>query len=366
MQMEKMERIPVSQNGNHMYDIVLDRSFQGLQRELKALGTESRKLCIVTDTNVAPLYLQEILDITAGCCRQADSLVIPAGEEHKNLDTVRTVYEFLIERHYDRKDLLVALGGGVVGDLCGFAAATYLRGVGFVQIPTTLLSQVDSSIGGKTGVDFDAYKNMVGAFHMPRLVYANVSALKTLPALQFSSGMGEVIKHGLIRDREYFDWILSHERDILAHDPETLALMIQGSCLIKREVVELDPTEQNERAALNFGHTLGHAIEKEMNFSLLHGHCVALGCLAAAYISHLRGKISMDEVELLGELLEQFELPRTVTGISPEAVIRATKNDKKMDGGTVKFILLERVGDAYVDRTVTEEEMRRGLSYILR
>lgn len=366
MQMEKMERIPVSQNGNHMYDIVLDRSFQGLQRELKALGTESRKLCIVTDTNVAPLYLQEILDITAGCCRQADSLVIPAGEEHKNLDTVRTVYEFLIERHYDRKDLLVALGGGVVGDLCGFAAATYLRGVGFVQIPTTLLSQVDSSIGGKTGVDFDAYKNMVGAFHMPRLVYANVSALKTLPALQFSSGMGEVIKHGLIRDREYFDWILSHERDILAHDPETLALMIQGSCLIKREVVELDPTEQNERATLNFGHTLGHAIEKLKQFSMPHGLCVALGALAAMRLCVNRELVSEADTEAYRGALRAFDLPQTVSGLKEDDVLAATKSDKKMEAGIIKFILLNGVGHAYIDRTVTENEMRQALHEIMR
>ena len=294
------------------------------------------------------------------------NFVFPAGEEHKNLDTVQKLYETLILEQFDRKDVLVALGGGVVGDLCGFAAATYLRGVSFIQIPTTLLSQVDSSIGGKTGVDFLSYKNMVGAFHMPRMVYSNMAVLRTLPPEQYSSGMGEVVKHGLIQNADYYQWLHYCSREIMERRLQTCEEMILSSDLIKQKVVEEDPGEQGVRALLNFGHTLGHAIEKEMNFSLLHGHCVALGCLAAAYISHLRGKISMDEVELLGELLEQFELPRTVTGISPEAVIRATKNDKKMDGGTVKFILLERVGDAYVDRTVTEEEMRRGLSYILR
>ena len=359
------ERMTIHLNGRSIYDIVLETSFDKLAREASHFVV-GRKVCIVTDSNVAALYLNEVADIFASCCRRVVNFVFPAGEEHKNLDTVQKLYETLILEQFDRKDVLVALGGGVVGDLCGFAAATYLRGVSFIQIPTTLLSQVDSSIGGKTGVDFLSYKNMVGAFHMPRMVYSNMAVLRTLPPEQYSSGMGEVVKHGLIQNADYYQWLHYCSREIMERRLQTCEEMILSSDLIKQKVVEEDPGEQGVRALLNFGHTLGHAIEKEMNFSLLHGHCVALGCLAAAYISHLRGKISMDEVELLGELLEQFELPRTVTGISPEAVIRATKNDKKMDGGTVKFILLERVGDAYVDRTVTEEEMRRGLSYILR
>lgn len=359
------ERMTIHLNGRSIYDIVLETSFDKLAREASHF-VDGRKVCIVTDSNVAALYLNEVADIFASCCRRVVNFVFPAGEEHKNLDTVQKLYETLILEQFDRKDVLVALGGGVVGDLCGFAAATYLRGVSFIQIPTTLLSQVDSSIGGKTGVDFLSYKNMVGAFHMPRMVYSNMAVLRTLPPEQYSSGMGEVVKHGLIQNADYYQWLHYCSREIMERRLQTCEEMILSSDLIKQKVVEEDPGEQGVRALLNFGHTLGHAIEKEMNFSLLHGHCVALGCLAAAYISHLRGKISMDEVELLGELLEQFELPRTVTGISPEAVIRATKNDKKMDGGTVKFILLECVGDAYVDRTVTEEEMRRGLSYILR
>ena len=215
MKMERMERIPVSVDHKPVYDIVRSNSFEGLQKELEPLGVSQKRVCIVTDSNVAPLYLEEVKEQISQCVKQVDYLVIEAGEEHKNLDTVRTIYEFLIERHYDRKDLLAALGGGVVGDLCGFAAATYLRGIGFIQIPTTLLSQVDSSIGGKTGVDFLSYKNMVGAFHMPRLVYTNVSALKTLPPVQFASGMGEVLKNGLIRDQEYFQWLAGHTKEIL-------------------------------------------------------------------------------------------------------------------------------------------------------
>ena len=224
---EHVNRIPVHMDGKTIYDIVLEDSFDALEKEISALGTEKKKICIIADSNVAALYLDEVTEILSGCCRGVTSYVFPAGEENKNLKTVQGAYEHLILNHYDRKDLLVALGGGVTGDLCGFVAATYLRGVDFVQIPTTLLSQVDSGIGGKTGVDFDSYKNMVGAFHMPKLVYTNVSVLHTLPDDQFSGGMGEVIKHGLILDKEYFDWIQTNRAKILAKDADTLKLLIQ-------------------------------------------------------------------------------------------------------------------------------------------
>ena len=302
--------------------------------------------------------------ILSGCCREVTSYVFPAGEENKNLKTVQGAYEHLILNHYDRKDLLVALGGGVTGDLCGFVAATYLRGVDFVQIPTTLLSQVDSGIGGKTGVDFDSYKNMVGAFHMPKLVYTNVSVLRTLPDDQFSGGMGEVIKHGLILDKEYFDWIQTNRAKILAKDADTLKLLIQGSDFIKREVVEIDPTEQNERATLNFGHTLGHAIEKLKNFTMLHGHCVGLGCVAAARISCLKGTLSETEADDIKHTMASFELPTTVDGLIWKEVFDATKSDKKMEAGRVKFVLLNGIGDAYVDHSLSEDEIRAGFEAV--
>lgn len=362
---QKQDRMTVHLDGRPIYDIVLSDSFDGLEEELKKLGCAEKKLCIVTDSNVAPLYLEEVKKLISGCCRSVTSYVFPAGEENKNLDTVRGVYEHLILNHYDRKDYLVALGGGVVGDLCGFTAATYLRGVGFIQIPTTLLSQVDSGIGGKTGVDFDAYKNMVGAFHMPKLVYTNVSALKTLPAEQFSAGMGEVIKHGLIRDRDYFEWLDENMDKILRKDPEICKAMIQGSDVIKREVVELDPTEQNERATLNFGHTLGHAIEKLMNFSMLHGHCVALGALAAMEICKKRGLVSEEDVRRYRHLMERCGMPASVSGLCTEDILAATKSDKKMEAGVVKFILLDGIGHAFIDRTVTGDEMAQALSVIM-
>lgn len=359
------DRMTVHQNGQAIYEIVMENSFGLLNEELKALNTAGRKLCIVTDSNVAPLYLREVREVAGAVCTQTDVFLFEAGEEHKTLDTVRDLYEFLIQRHYDRKDMLIALGGGVTGDLCGYAAATYLRGIDFIQIPTTLLSQVDSSIGGKTGVDFDSYKNMVGAFHMPRLVYINSATLLTLDAAQFASGMGEVLKHGLIKDRNYYDWLWEHREAILNRDLETLRTLVWRSDEIKRAVVEEDPREQGERALLNFGHTLGHAVEKLKNFALLHGHCVALGALGAASLSAWRGMISAAEVEEMRQRFASFGLPTSLSGIDPKAVIEATKNDKKMETGKIKFILLRSVGHAYVDNSVTDSEMETALAAVI-
>lgn len=358
------ERLTVTRDCVPIYDIVLETSFDRLGEEVKKLGLEKRKLCIVTDSHVAPLYLEEVREILAGCCSRVSVFTFPAGEEHKNLDTVRALYEHLIGEHFDRKDVLAALGGGVVGDLCGFAAATYLRGVDFIQIPTTLLSQVDSSIGGKTGVDFDAYKNMVGAFHMPRLVYASLGAFQTLPDEQFVSGMGEVIKHSLIKNKDYYVWLKENREKIQKKDPAVCLDMVLESCRIKRRVVEADPTEQGERALLNFGHTLGHAIEKLENFSMLHGCCVGLGCIAAARISAGRGMISMEEAEDIRRTMEAFGLPVSVSGLAWEDVRTAMKSDKKMDSGVVKFILLKEIGQAVIDRTLSDEEIRAGFEFL--
>lgn len=359
-------RMTVHLDDKPVYDIVMETSFARLRKELEGFSLSERKICIVTDSNVEKLFLKEVEELIAECCGTVLNFVFPAGEESKNLDTVKALYEFLIEHHFDRNDMLAALGGGVVGDLCGFAAATYLRGISFIQIPTTLLSQVDSSIGGKTGVDFDAYKNMVGAFHMPRLVYTNVSTLLTLSQEQFSSGMGEVIKHGLIKSKDYFCWIENHAKEIAARNIELCETMILESNQIKRAVVEADPREQGERALLNYGHTIGHAIEKLGNFSMLHGHCVGLGCLAAALISVKRGILEKEEAVRIKKLFEVFQIPVSVWGMDSSNIVRITKSDKKMDSGVIKFILLKSIGDAYVDRTVTEKEMEVCLLSILK
>ena len=358
---EKMNRVTVHLDEKPIYDIVMTEDFSALPGEIEKLSISNRRLCIVTDSNVEKLYLNEVKELLAPCCKTVISFVFPAGEEHKNLDTVRDLYETLILNHFDRNDMLAALGGGVVGDLCGFAAATYLRGVAFMQIPTTLLSQVDSSIGGKTGVDFMQYKNMVGAFYQPKLVYMNLNVLKTLPKDQLISGFGEILKHGLIRNHDYFLWMNEHEKEILALDYNTLEEMVYQSCLIKRDVVERDPKEKGERALLNFGHTLGHAIEKLKDFTWLHGECVAAGCCLAAEISCIKGNISKEEVDDIKGVFEAFDMNGDISELSADDIVKTTKSDKKMVGDKIKFVLLRSVGDAYIDMSVTDDEMKQVL-----
>ena len=334
--------IPVTDGTNVIYTIELKKDFGDLCKELTRLKiSPDQKLCIVTDSNVAPLYAKEVQDQLSAVFSNVFLHIFPAGEASKNTDTVGALYQFLIENHFDRRDILLALGGGVVGDLTGFTAATYLRGIDFIQIPTTLLSQVDSSIGGKTGIDF------IG------------SEVK-----QIVSGMGEIIKHGLIKDASYFEWLIAHEKEIWALDPEILEEMIYISCNIKRDVVERDPKEQGERALLNFGHTIGHAIEKLSDFSLYHGECVGLGIVAASYLSMQLGHISKEDFEKIQNALSLFELPTQMDGFNAEKVLSATKSDKKMVGNQVKFILLKEIGNAYIYRELTDEQILDGIRYV--
>lgn len=358
-------RVDVKKNEVHCYDIVIERGFDAIVDELDRLNIKGIKLCIVTDSNVGPIYADKLKGILEKTGNSVFVFTIPAGEENKNLSVVETVYTYLIEQHFERRDMLVALGGGVVGDLAGFTAATYLRGIDFIQVPTSLLAQVDSSIGGKTGVDFAKYKNMVGAFHMPRLVYINIDTLTTLSTRLFNSGFGEIIKHGLIKDRSYFDYLDTNYEHIKALEPEYIMETVYRSCVIKADVVNHDPTEKGERALLNFGHTLGHAVEKLMNFSLYHGECVGLGMICASYISKERGLISENDYELIRNMLKKYGFPTRVEGLDIFSILEVSKSDKKMENGVVKFILLKKLGEAFIDKTVTYDEMTQALKEIL-
>lgn len=347
------------------YDIVFAEDFSLLAEELTDLGAAERRLAVICDSNTEKLFGGEIREILEKCCKKVVLHVFPAGEANKTLDTVKEIYKILIEEKFDRKDLLVALGGGVVGDITGYAAATYLRGIDFIHIPTTLIAQSDSSIGGKTGVDFDGYKNMVGAFYMPKLVYMNVGTLKKLDDRQFYAGFAEVMKHGLIKDAAFYEWLLDHMYEIHDRDTEVLLEMVMKSCSVKKLVVEKDPKEQGERALLNFGHTIGHAIEKAKNFEMVHGECIALGMVAAAYISWKRENLSMEEYYEVRDMFVPFNLPISVEDIEPEEILALTKSDKKMEAGQVKFVLLKKVGKAVVDRSVTDEEILAAVREIL-
>ena len=352
--------LKVNYEGKPCYNIEFCQDFQGFAGFLSELYRDLRKpsrICVVSDSKVADLYLENLSSALVPFDAEIFSFVFPNGEQSKTLETVEKLYEYLIKNHFTRADLLVALGGGVVGDLTGFSAATYLRGIDFVQVPTSLLAQVDSSIGGKTGVDLRFYKNMVGAFYMPKLVYMNFSCFDTLDEAQFSCGMGEVIKYGFIKDAPFLTWLDDNSDQILAKNKDLLAEMVYRSCDWKRIVVENDPKEKGERALLNFGHTIGHAIEKNSDFKLFHGQCVAVGMVAAGEICVKRGLISQLDLDNMKKLLEVYNLPVYAEGLDKEKVFEATKSDKKMIGNHIKFVLLNGIGNGFVAEDVSDEEL---------
>ncbi|MFI3176938.1 MAG: 3-dehydroquinate synthase [Eubacteriales bacterium] len=360
-----MEQILTVNKGKQiLYEIQIQDSFDQLESALNTLELNAKNMVIVTDSTVGPIYAAQIAGICQRVVNNVAIFTFPCGEAHKTLNTVTELYRFLIEHNIERGDLLIALGGGVVGDLTGYTAATYLRGMAFIQIPTTLLSQVDSSIGGKTGVDFDQYKNMVGAFHMPKLVYTNIATLQTLDSRQFASGMAEVLKAGLIKDAVFYEWLITNFNEIGELEDEVLVEMIYRSCMIKKRVVEKDPFEKGERAILNFGHTIGHAIEKSKNFQLHHGECVALGCIAASYISYKRGLLSTEEYYEIRDMFVPFQLRIMATDLNPEQVLKDTKSDKKRKDGVVQFILLKKIGKAIIDKTVSDQEILEAIEEV--
>ncbi len=303
------------------------------------------KAAIVTNTTVAPLYLERIAAPLRAAGKEVVEIVLPDGEEHKQWGSLMAVFDALLANKCDRKTTLIALGGGVIGDLTGFAAASYMRGVPFVQIPTTLLAQVDSSVGGKTGINHPLGKNMIGAFYQPRAVLADTSTLDTLPPRELSAGLAEVIKHGAILDGEFFDWIEANIARLVARDPQALAHAIARSCEIKADVVRKDEREGGLRAVLNFGHTFGHAIEAGLGYGAwLHGEAVGCGMVMAADLSQRLGLIDAASVARLRKLVAAAGLPVVAPDLGAERWIELMEVDKKNEGGAIKFILLKPLG----------------------
>ena len=359
--------ITVNYEEKPCYNIALREDFADFIPQFEQIVRPTcNKVCIISDSNVSKLYLDEVATLFDNTKYEAFSFVFPAGEKYKKLSTIEKIYEKLIEWKFTRNDMLIALGGGVTGDMTGFAAATYLRGVDFIQMPTTLLSQVDSSVGGKTGVDLEGYKNMIGAFYMPKLVYMNISALKSLPEEQFICGLGEVVKHGFIKDKLYFNYLLDNSAKIKALDEDALEEIVYGSAFIKRNVVEIDPKEQSIRAHLNFGHTIGHAVEKLSNFTLFHGQCVGIGMVAALYLSNKLGKISDSDMEYGIKTIASLGLPTFVENMDAKLILEATKSDKKMAGSKVKFVILNTIGDADIYRDFSDEDLLEAINYIIK
>jgi len=318
------------------------------QPELVASHVGGSQVCIVTNETVAPLYLDKTLALFHN--RTCDTVVLPDGERFKNLDTLNLVFDALLSKRHSRQTTLVALGGGVVGDITGFAAACYQRGVNFLQIPTTLLAQVDSSVGGKTGVNHALGKNMIGAFHQPVCVLADTDTLNTLEDRELSAGLAEVIKYGLIRDMEFFGWLEDNIEKLSARDPQALAYAIERSCSNKAEVVAADEKEGGVRATLNFGHTFGHAIETGTGYhSWLHGEGVGVGMLMAADLSMRMGWLTREDVHRIDALIDRAQLPtRGPADLTTGRFIELMGVDKKVLHGKIRLVLLRSLGNAVV------------------
>lgn len=314
------------------------------------------RVVIVSNDLVAPLYLDRVKQLFSD--RQVEEIILPDGEVHKNLAAISHIYDVLLRGKFDRNTTLIALGGGVVGDITGFAAATYLRGINFIQIPTTLLAQVDSSVGGKTGVNHELGKNMIGAFYQPRCVIADTSLLETLPEREVKAGLAEVLKYGLVYDGAFFSWLAENSDALCKSDPEMLSRAIKTCCEIKADIVAQDEKESGIRALLNLGHTFGHAIETASGYGVwLHGETVAMGIVMAADLSRRLGWIDQDSAEHIRAVLEQnYGLPVVPpANISVEQYLDLMLSDKKAEMGNIRFVLLKSIGVAVVEGGIDKD-----------
>jgi len=345
--------------GSRSYPILIDDGLLG-RSDLLREHVSARDLLIVSNTTVAPLYLDGLS--AALQPRRIVEAVLPDGESHKTLANVSRILDVLVANRFGRDSSVIALGGGVVGDMAGFAAACYQRGVSYVQVPTTLLSQVDSSVGGKTGVNHPGGKNLIGAFHQPIVVLADTRTLSSLPPRELRAGLAEVIKYGLICDATFFAWLEAHMDELLARDPTALAYVIQRSCEIKAEIVGRDEREHGDRALLNLGHTFGHAIESATGYTQwLHGEAIGAGLLMAAAMSHACGLMAHEDVARVRTLVGRTGLPTYIDSVSPETALEHMKIDKKVKGGQIRLILLRKIGEAFITADYSQATLDRTL-----
>lgn len=329
------------------------------QSDLIAINLPQRKVAVVTNETIAPLYLATLTSALESGGIEVVSIVLPDGEAYKNWETLNRIFDALLTNRCERKTTLIALGGGVIGDLTGFAAAVYLRGVPFIQVATTLLAQVDSAVGGKTAINHPLGKNMIGAFYQPRVVLADTETLNTLPERELAAGIAEIIKYGLIRDPDFFEWLENNIARLLARDPEALAYAVERSCRNKAEIVALDEHEHGVRTLLNLGHTFGHAIEAGLGYGTwLHGEAVAAGTVLAAELSQQMGLITHRDVARVIGLLARAKLPVSSPDLGVERYLDLMGHDKKVVGGKIRFVLLKRIGEAFVTDLVPDAALR--------
>ncbi|MEW8628134.1 MAG: 3-dehydroquinate synthase [Candidatus Thiodiazotropha sp.] len=348
--------------GDRSYPIYIGEGVYAEANHYKA-AIPGRQVMVVSNETVAPLYLEQTLGALDGY--DVASCILPDGEQYKTLEMVNRIYSAMLEQRFTRQSTLVALGGGVIGDMTGFAAATYQRGVHFIQVPTTLLAQVDSSVGGKTGVNHPLGKNMIGAFYQPRLVLADTATLRTLDDRQFASGLAEVIKYGLIVDEPFFSWLEENMDGLLARDPALLAYAIQVSCRCKADVVEADEKEAGQRALLNLGHTFGHAIETGMGYGeWLHGEAVGTGMCMAADLSRRLGWMSQQDFDRTVKLIERAKLPITPPKtLTPERFLELMAVDKKVMDGKLRLVLLKKIGQSLVTDDFDLQKLEQTLQH---
>ena len=343
--------------GMRSYPIHIGRGLLDAVELITPALTTSR-VAIVTNDVVAPLYLDRLRAVLERAGVASTTVVLPDGEVHKDWTTLNLIYDALLRERCERSTTLIALGGGVIGDMGGFAAATYQRGMPFIQIPTTLLSQVDSSVGGKTAINHPLGKNMIGAFYQPRLVLADIDTLDTLPDRELSAGLAEVIKYGLIRDPAFFEWLETHIDRLRLRDTEALTYAIERSCANKADVVAADETERGERALLNLGHTFGHAIEAGMGYGQwLHGEAVAAGTMMAAALSRRLGWLNDADVARIRDLHERAGLPVTGPELPVERYHALMAGDKKVEGGRLRLVLLKAIGKAVIHGDTRVEDI---------
>ncbi|GAB4170377.1 MAG: 3-dehydroquinate synthase [Geothermobacteraceae bacterium] len=336
--------------GDRSYPILIGEGLVGEAGQRLAKLGFARRIAVVSNPTVAGLYADPLMTSLRRFGFDPVMLTVPDGEEYKTLDSYQLLMTGLIEAGFDRGSGLVALGGGVVGDLTGFVAATFLRGIPFVQIPTSLLAQVDSSVGGKTGVNHPLGKNLIGAFYQPKAVLIDVTTLKTLPEREFHAGLAEVVKYGVIRDRAFFTWLAQQREKILALHPETLVRMVEISCQTKADIVENDEKEKGLRAILNFGHTYGHVVETLSGYGKVrHGEAVAIGMVVAAQIARYMGHCTDADVEALRSLLASFNLPVISPKFDLDQVMVTMSRDKKVQAGQLRLVLNRGIGDCLIE-----------------
>ena len=349
--------------GPDSYDIWIGFGLDEALGQFAAAAGFSGKAMVVSDTNVLPLHGEKILRILSDAGLSAEVCPIPAGEASKCLEQAEKCFTRAIELGLDRKSPIIALGGGVVGDLAGFIAATYMRGVPFVQIPTTLLAQVDSSVGGKVAVNHSLGKNLIGAFYQPKAVFIDLSMLRTLPEREIRTGLGEIVKYGVISDEDFFCFLETHQREALSLEVGTLAHMVARSCELKADVVSRDEREGGLRRILNFGHTMAHAIEEETRYVRYnHGEAVAIGMAGAAYISRDMDYVGEDTISRLLELLRSLGLPVRAGGCTEDNMYHAIFRDKKAIGGKVNWVLMEGIGKVRIEGDVPEHIVRKAMA----